>query len=130
MAIATRAGSPQFPTAASDIRPSSQQSMDAAIADLQAKKDAWVQVPIRKRIILLDRLIRDCNAIAPRWVAACTQAKGIQANAHTVGEEWATGPYTLIRNLRLLRQSLNEIEKHGRPRIPGRVTTHPDGQVA
>src|SRR5262245_33906498 len=113
MAIATRAGSPQFPAAASDIPPSSQQSMDAAIADLQAKKDAWVQISIHERIALLDRLIRDCNAIAPRWVTACTQAKGIPSNAHTVGEEWAIGPYTLIRNLRLLRQSLAEIAKHG-----------------
>src|SRR5262245_58413612 len=129
MAIATRAGSPQFPTAASDILPSSQQAMDAAIADLQAKKDAWIQLTVRQRIALLDRLIRDCNAIAPRWVAACTQAKGIPPNAHTVGEEWATGPYTLIRNLRLLRQSLDETEKHGHPRIPGRIATRPDGQI-
>jgi acyl-CoA reductase-like NAD-dependent aldehyde dehydrogenase len=130
MAIATRAGSPQFPTATSNIPASPQQRMDDAIADLQTKKDAWVQVTVRERIALLERLMRDCKAIAPRWVAACTQAKSIPSDAYTVGEEWAIGPYTLLRNLRLLRRSLNEIAKDGRPRIPGPVTTHPDGQVA
>src|SRR5260370_38884470 len=70
MAIATRVGSPQFPVAASDIPPSSQEAMDAAIADLQAKKDAWVRVSVPERIALLDRLIRAFDAIAPRWVAA------------------------------------------------------------
>lgn len=129
MAIATRAGSPQFPTAASDIPPSSREAMDAAIADLQAKKDAWVRVSVRERIALLDRLIRAFDAIAPRWVAACAQGKGIPADSPTVGEEWGTGPYTLIRNLRLLRESLQDIERRGRPRIPGPVTTRPDGQV-
>lgn len=129
MATATRAGSFQFPVAASDIAPTSQEAMDAAIAALQASKDAWVKLAIRERIVLLDRLIRDFQAIAPRWVDACAQSKRIPADSYTAGEEWGTGPYTLTRNLRLLRESLRDIEQHGVPVIPGPVSARAGGQV-
>ncbi len=129
MAIATRTGSPQFPTAASDIPPSSREDMDAAIAALQANKGAWVRVSIAERITLLGTLIRDFNATAPRWVAACTQAKAIPAGSPAEGEEWATGPYTLLWNLQQLRRSLRQIQRSGQPKIPRGVTTRPDGQV-
>lgn len=129
MAIATRTGSPQFPTAASEIPPTSQADMDAAIATLQANKDAWVRVSVRERILILGKLIRDFNAIAPRWVAACTQAKEIPADSPAVGEEWATGPYTLLWNLQQIRRSLRQIQRNGQPTIAHGVTTRPDGQV-
>ena len=35
----------------------------------------------------------------------------------------------MIRNLRLLRRALWDVEVHGRPRIPGSIRTRPDGQV-
>ncbi|MEO6192560.1 MAG: aldehyde dehydrogenase family protein, partial [Thermoanaerobaculia bacterium] len=39
------------------------------------------------------------------------------------------GPCFILRNLRLLRESLLDIETHGRPRIPGGVRTRANGQV-
>jgi acyl-CoA reductase-like NAD-dependent aldehyde dehydrogenase len=129
MAIATRTGSPQFPTAASDIPPTSREDMDAAIATLQTNKDAWLRVSIPDRIALITTVIRDFNAIAPRWVAACTRAKAIPAGSPAEGEEWATGPYVLLWNLQQLRRSLRQIQRNGQPTIPHGVTTRPDGQV-
>ena len=129
MSIATQSGSPQFPTFTESISPSTQDAMDAAVQRLQQQKDAWVALTPRKRVALLDRLIRDFAATAPRWVAACMQAKGITADAPTAGEEWTLGPWPVLKNLRQLRQSLLDIEAVGHPRIPGPVTTRPDGQV-
>jgi acyl-CoA reductase-like NAD-dependent aldehyde dehydrogenase len=129
MTTALRHGSPQFPTASSDIPPSDQRTMDAAIAELRAQKDAWVAVSARERVAILDELIRDFAALAPRWVAACQRAKGLAPNDLAAAEEWSNGPYCVMRNLRLLRASLADLAAGRKPRIPGPVSTLPDGQV-
>ncbi|HLG62626.1 MAG TPA: aldehyde dehydrogenase family protein [Ktedonosporobacter sp.] len=129
MTIDVRRGSPQFPAIAGSVAASSQKTLDAAVEVLQAHKDEWVNVAIPQRIAIIDQLIRDFAAIAPRWVAACARAKGIAADSPLVGEEWAAGTWPVLKNLRQLRQSLSDIEAHGAPRIPGPVKTRPDGQV-
>lgn len=129
MSIATPHGSPQFPGAEGEIQASTQDAMNEAIQTLQASKDAWVAIPIHERISLLGELIKDFLAITPRWVALSQQAKGISEASPSVGEEWMAGPWPVLRNLRQLRQSLIDIETYGRPRIPGPITTRPDGQV-
>src|SRR6266700_1413546 len=129
MSIATRSGSPQFPAVSGSMPPSSQDAMDSAIETLRAHKDAWVKLPISKRVAIVDELIKDFAAIAQRWVDACLLAKGIAPGAPASGEEWAAGAWPMIRNLSQLRQALVDIEAHGRPRIPGPVVTGPDGQV-
>jgi acyl-CoA reductase-like NAD-dependent aldehyde dehydrogenase len=129
MTITTHGGSPQFPVVSGNIPPSSQDVMDAAVQTLQSHKDAWVKLPIRERITILDELIKDFAAIAPRWIDACLQAKGIAADAPAAGEEWAAGAWPVLKNLRQLRQALIDIQAQGRPRIPGPIKTRPDGQV-
>ncbi len=121
-------GSPQFPAIADSIQPSTREEMDAALQVLQERKNAWVTVSVKERIALVETLIQDFAALAERWVAACCEAKGI-SNTPFVGEEWGTGPFTLLKQLRQLRQSLLDIETLGAPRIPGPVTTRADGQV-
>ena len=95
---------------------------------LQEQKNAWVTVSTHARIALIDELLQDFAAIAERWVAACCEAKGI-AQTTFVGEEWGTGPYTLLKQLRQVRQSLVDIQTRRAPRIAGPVTTRADGQV-
>ncbi|HEU5229232.1 MAG TPA: aldehyde dehydrogenase family protein [Ktedonobacteraceae bacterium] len=129
MTIDVRRGSPQFPIVAGSVAASSQETLDAAVETLQAHKDEWVKLPISQRIALIDRLIQDFAAIAPRWVAACARAKGIAEDSPLISEEWAAGTWPVLKNLRQLRQSLSDIETHGTPRIPGPITTRPDGQV-
>jgi acyl-CoA reductase-like NAD-dependent aldehyde dehydrogenase len=129
MTIAAQQGSPQFPQAASAVAASDQTTMDSAIADLQARKDAWVATSVSERITLIDRMIADVAAIAPRWVDACLHAKEIVTGSVGVGEEWSTGPYLMIKQLRQFRTALEDIRTRGVPRIPGPVKTRPDGQV-
>ena len=113
--------SPEFP-------PSSRKSMDAALALLQEKKTAWAGTSVRDRIRLLEELTRSFLAVTGRWADACIAAEGLDpVRGHA--EEALSGPYFILRNLRLLRLSLLDLERHGRPRIPGAVRTRPDGQV-
>lgn len=128
MAILDRAGGPQFPQIDGAIPPTSHTEIDAALEVLNANKDVWVRTGIPERIALLTQVLRDTEAVAEEWVAANLQAKGLRSNAPPAGDEWAPMAVTL-RVIRLLRQSLQEIQKYGRPRIPGKVHTRPDGRV-
>ncbi|MEO7002412.1 MAG: NAD-dependent aldehyde dehydrogenase [Ktedonobacterales bacterium] len=133
MTTATRPGAPQFPSAATDIPASDHAALDAALQELHAHKDEWVAIGARDRAAMMDTLIADFAPLADRWVAACAQSKGLSADAPAVGEEWATGPYTLLKEFRQLRQSLLDIAAgsgdSGSPRIPGPVKTRSNGQV-
>ena len=108
--------------------PSSRQAMDAAVAALQERKHAWVETSVRDRIRLLEELTRSFLAVTGRWADACIAAEGLDPERGHA-EEALTGPYFVLRNLRLLRLALADIEQHGRPRIPGSVRTRPNGQV-
>jgi acyl-CoA reductase-like NAD-dependent aldehyde dehydrogenase len=103
--------------------------LDTAVETVRSHKDTWVTIEVRERIAILEALIKDVAAIAQDWVAVCLEAKGIATDSPAAADEWIGGPYLMLRNLRLLQQSLVDIETYGRPRIPGPVTTRPDGQV-
>ncbi|MBA2287906.1 MAG: hypothetical protein H0W02_20725, partial [Ktedonobacteraceae bacterium] len=129
MTVDIQQGSPQFPTVAGNVASSMQDEMDTAVQTLQAHKGAWVALTVRERVAIIDQLIKDFVAIAPRWVAASLKAKGLTEDSPFVGEEWAAGVLPVVKNMRQLRQSLLDIEAHGQPVIPGTVRTRPDGQV-
>jgi acyl-CoA reductase-like NAD-dependent aldehyde dehydrogenase len=129
MSIETRHGSFQFPGVTSSIVPSTQDEMDAAISTLKEHKEAWTRVPVSERIALVDALLRDFAALAPRWVATALRAKGISPDSPVAGEEWGAGAWPVAKQLRQLRQSLADIAATGRPRIPGALKVSPDGQV-
>ncbi|HEY6408611.1 MAG TPA: aldehyde dehydrogenase family protein [Ktedonobacteraceae bacterium] len=129
MSTTTHQGSPQFPAIAGSISPSTQETMDTAVQALQEHKDAWITLSNLERIAILDKLINDFAAIAPRWVAASLHAKGVAEDSPLAGEEWAAGVWPVLKNLRQLRNSLSDIEAYGHPKVPGHITTRPDGQV-
>ncbi len=58
------------------------------------------------------------------------EAKGIPLHSPESAEEWLAGPLIVLRNLRLLRQSLKEIARYGVPEIrPEKIRIRPNSQV-
>jgi hypothetical protein len=125
--MTTATVTPQILTTSAPV--SSRAEMDAAVAALQESKGAWTAVSPRERIELLSDLSRRFLAVAERWAALGIEAEGLDPEHPGSGEEALVGPYFILRNLRLLRESLLDIETHGRPRIPGGVRTREGGQV-
>ena len=117
------------PQAKDSPPPSSQKALDAALAKLQSNKEAWLAVDLPDCISILDEILRDSAFVAKSWVAAALEAKGIAPDSNVAAEEWLNGPVCVHRYLRLLRQSLLDIQNYGSPRIPGPVSTRSDGQV-
>jgi len=103
--------------------------VDRALADLHSRKDTWVQVSLEERIELLAALRRTLADAEERWITTSLESKGLAPGGYGEGEErtWFT---ILIRALRLLHQALSDVRDHGRPHLPGGLTTRSNGQVA
>jgi acyl-CoA reductase-like NAD-dependent aldehyde dehydrogenase len=110
------------------IPPTSEEDLDKAVLSLDRRKDSWVALGIPERIAILEATIQGVFGVADRWVVQSLQAKGVAGNRMAEAEEWVLVA-TVLRGLRLLRQSLIDIQRHRRPRIAGQVTQRPDGQV-
>ncbi len=121
-------GRPVITTMNSQITPSSQDQIDQALEILNAHKDAWTALEIQERIVILDEIMADLPKVYDRWISYGMQAQSLSPK--TFGEAEHMFIFASIyRTVRLLRQSLKDIERAGRPRIPGPTRTRSNGQV-
>jgi acyl-CoA reductase-like NAD-dependent aldehyde dehydrogenase len=130
MTVAPLRGTPKPPIPRTELDGSTRDTLDAVVAGLQSRKGAWAKVSIPERIALLEELAHGFLAVADRWTAACLAAEGLDPSHPSAGEEALVGPYFILRNLRLLKRSLQDIAAHGSPRIPGPIKILPSGQVS
>lgn len=127
-AIDTSRGSAAFPEATQKLPSSTPADVDAAVEVLFSNRTTWVRTSVTERIAMLEQAIRDTLAAAPAWALAAAVHKGIDRGSPLMGEDWISGPYATIRNLRLLADTLRDIERTGRPQPPA-IRSRPDGQV-
>jgi len=113
-----------------DFPPTPKAELERAVEDLTAAKKRWAHRSIADRLQDLDAIAEAFADIDEEWVRACRLAEGTTEQPEFGGEEWLAGPYTVLRNIRLLRQALRDIRRHGVPQIPGPVRTLANGQVA
>jgi acyl-CoA reductase-like NAD-dependent aldehyde dehydrogenase len=110
-----------------EVRESTFHDIDRAVADVAACSEAWLAEDLDSRIHLLDQLIGETYSVAEEWVATECERKGIPVDSPAAGEEWFAGPLIVVRHLRLLRDTMRAIARHGRPDLPGPVRALPDG---
>jgi len=97
--------------------PTAHETLERDLAALDAHKNAWVKLPIAKKIELFEQTKRETARVAERWVQAAVSAKGIPDGSPLAGEEWTSGPWALLYGLSQYIKSLEQIAKHGRPQI-------------
>jgi hypothetical protein len=113
-----------------DRRPdSTPEELDAMASALAAAAPGWAAAGLDERIALLEQVVADARDGAADWVAAACEAKGIEFLGPLDWEEWYGGPALVVRNARMLRDTLVDIRDTGAPRPPGPVTQRPDGQT-
>ncbi|MEX1287416.1 MAG: aldehyde dehydrogenase family protein [Acidimicrobiia bacterium] len=123
------AGSYAFPAVIDRRAESTTDELDAMLADLTAAAPRWVGASLDERMALLERVMEATAAAAPAWVADACEAKGIELGGPLDWEEWYGGPTLVVRNARLLRDTMRDLRDHGRPIPPGPVTQRADGQT-
>lgn len=121
-------GSYRYPEVTAHIRDSSTEELDSMLAELSEAAPRWVAASLDERIALLERVMAETAAAADGWVADACAAKGIPAGSELEWEESWPGPALMIRNARLLRDTLVDIRDTGSPGI-GAVSQRPDGQT-
>lgn len=109
--------------------PSTQRHMDAAIKRLREGAATLTRLSLDQRIALATTMQQGFLRIAARSVEAGCKAKGIALGTPAEAEEWATGPWGVVRQLRLIRESLQALKRSGNTPI-GPVTHTRDGRLS
>jgi acyl-CoA reductase-like NAD-dependent aldehyde dehydrogenase len=99
--------------AAATVHPTTQRQLDEAVTRLREAGPAFARVSIPDRIALARSMQAGYVRAADQIVRAACIAKGIPAGTPTEGEEWATGPWPVIRQLRLVADSLASLQRTG-----------------
>jgi len=107
--------SPRFPEPPSHQPPTDLAEVDRLVELLSAQKKTWVETSISERIALLEACLETTYQSARDWALTGCQAKGIEAGTSQEGELWFSGPVVVIRNIRLL---IDTLRAGGSPTVP------------
>ena len=117
--------------AESSPRSTAQSTLDQVVARVKESSRAFARMPIREKRSLCEQLLERYRQVAETTVVEACRAKGIPAGSPLAGEEWLAGPVVTLRMLRLLVESLSDVEARGAPRVePSWVRVLPDGRLA
>ncbi len=105
-------------------------ALNRAIEGLTRHKDEWAQLPAKRKAEYAHAMTKAAASSASRAVAVVSAAKGFPEGTPMVGDEWGSGPFSTVRNLRLLAGTLDQISERGAPQLrQGTVRVRHDGQV-
>ncbi len=101
-----------------------------ALDDLVDAAPGWATTPPDQVADLVAATRATVAAVAAEWAEAAARAKGLTLGTPAVSEEWQSGPWSILRNLRLLEASLRDLAAGRRPSISGEVTVNEFGRAA
>ncbi len=116
------------PSKASSLA-SSLSQIDMAVMALSEAASHFTKLPLEQKIALAKSMQRGYMRIAEQSVFAGCKAKGIDIGSTSEAEEWATGPWGIVRQLRLIGESLKSIQKSGNTSI-GKVSRNVAGNLS
>lgn len=109
--------------------PSSQSHIDMTVTALSQAAGRFAKLPIDQKIAIAISMQQGYVRIAERSVFAGCKAKGIEIGSTSEAEEWAAGPWGIVRQLRLICESLNAIQRSGSTPI-GNVSRNVAGNLS
>jgi hypothetical protein len=108
------------------IQSSLQKEFETALIELNNQKEPWATISISKRLELLEHIKKDFLSVMNDWVSISLKNKGVSENDPASSDEWISGPFPVVRYVRILYDSLLDIKTKGRPEIPGPINTRKD----
>ncbi len=84
--------------------------LDALITGLVHNRQRWARTSTEERIRLLEEIKTCLMAVADEWVDTASDQKEIPAGSSLRGEEWMSGPYTLMSACNGLIATLSQME--------------------
>jgi aldehyde dehydrogenase (NAD(P)+) len=110
--------------------PFDETAIDNALADLIAGEKAWAATSLRRRRELLGEIHTRTARFAEDWVRAACVVKDLAPDSPLVGEEWMSGPLTLLQATAALSATLAALEAGRTPLTGITLREAPGGRVA
>lgn len=111
-------------------RVTAREDMERAVQTVRQSRYNWFRTALTQREQILHEVKNDIAEVAEKWVRAALEAKRITPGTAAEAEEWLAGPVATVSYARNLAETIREIKEHGAPRVPGAVTTLPNGQLS
>ncbi|MEV8170336.1 aldehyde dehydrogenase family protein [Microbacterium sp. NPDC077486] len=103
--------------------------LDAAVADLQTGTSVWTALTVAQRATLLRQVRTSVAATAEDWATTAAASKGLDARHPLRGEEWLSGPYSVLGALDASIATLTQIANGANPLDGIRVDRAPGGRA-
>ena len=120
---------PDAPTAAPALGEGEQQRLDTAIEELQTGTRLWSGLTVAQRATLLRQVRTSVAATAEDWAHTAAASKGLDAQHPLRGEEWLSGPYSVLGALDAAIATLTRIANGTNPLDGIRVDRAPGGRT-
>ena len=115
-APAPASASKSTPTAGSaSLSEGEQERLDTAIDDLQAGARTWSALTVAQRVTLLRAVRTSVAATAEDWANTAAASKGLDGKHPLRGEEWLSGPYSVLGALDAYIETLSRLAKGANP---------------
>lgn len=92
----TSATTPAASTTTPEPREAERDRLDTAIHDLQAGASTWSSLTLAQRVTLLRAVRSSVAAAAEDWAHTAAASKGLDGRHPLRGEEWLSGPYSVL----------------------------------
>lgn len=88
--------------------------LDRELSKLASNKDKWVSTSVAERIAILAEIKERLMPLAQTWAETAARKKGIEAGSSLTGEEWISGPYTVMGYCNQMMATLSQVvgKKH------------------
>lgn len=95
-----------------------ERDIDRDLEELAGSKTAWARLSIEHKIVMLRNVQNSVYEMAPQWVDAAAQAKGLRPGSPLAGEEWISGPWAVLYAIARYLRTLRGLALDGRVPLP------------
>lgn len=92
-------------------------ALDAVVAELRASAGSWAELPLDRKIALLEGLRPRIMAEAEAMVAETQHQKGLDPESPWGAEDWLSGPWAFLQGVGSLLTTLHRV-RDGLPPVP------------
>lgn len=116
--------------ARASAEPPNGSALDAAVARLAARAEAWFALPAAGKLRYVRAAMAGTRRVAEAQVRAACAAKGVPFDSPLAAEDWYGGPVATLRALRLLAGTLERVARGGpAAAVPRRPRARADGRL-
>jgi acyl-CoA reductase-like NAD-dependent aldehyde dehydrogenase len=116
MTSATTTARPAAESApANELSAGERERLDSAIAELHTGSRTWTALALAQRVTLLRAVRTSVAQVAEDWANTAAASKGLDARHPLRGEEWLSGPYSVLGALDAYIETLSRLAAGANP---------------